>query len=419
MTGSSLISHLVLPVLFTTGLLLQFLCKKRQSRGAQPSTSAAALSQECPQTPTQEPTPATDVLKTEPMVDYAQPSTSAAVLSERNPSSSPRDGPVQINPTGMDHSSRDVFDYGYIPEGMDCSSDVFEYEYIPEGMDSISRDAFNYGYIPEGMDSSSSTDASAQNNPTEKHTKGREGRSLWAAVKCGIQAFVSEVFPSVFDREPSQEHPQTPEEEPTDLTLIFPDEPTAQDIYFQYLYEVGKRVRHVGRVHEGIRRSDGQKPEFIEEGTTYLEMQKDSTCDHFMRLYDRFILEDQNILIMEPLSDYVTWSEFIRRKGGRLTEETADHIMAQMLVAEDHCIDKDLLYLCLKRFLLINPKTMHIKYAHVTEKDLKRFDNTKDEDIISECCFLFVMHFQSEGELVGKIDNNEVEITLLGKHIKL
>ncbi|XDV44719.1 hypothetical protein PO909_012960 [Leuciscus waleckii] len=292
MTGSSLISHLVLPVLFTTGLLLQFLCKKRQSRGAQPSTSAAALSQECPQTPTQEPTPATDVLKTEPMVDYAQPSTSAAVLSERNPSSSPRDGPVQINPTenaivtatlpyinnsksnrtnqkvnimhatfpeGMDHSSRDVFDYGYIPEGMDHSSDVFEYEYIPEGMDSISRDAFNYGYIPEGMDSSSSTDASAQNNPTEKHTKGREGRSLWAAVKCGIQAFVSKVFPSVFDREPSQEHPQTPEEEPTDLTLIFPDEPTAQDIYFQYLYEVGKRVRHVGRVHEGIRRSDGQK----------------------------------------------------------------------------------------------------------------------------------------------------------------
>ncbi|XDV43891.1 hypothetical protein PO909_012280 [Leuciscus waleckii] len=53
---------------------------------AQPSTSADALSQESPQTPEEEPTPATDAL--EPMVDYAQPSTSADALSELDPTGS-------------------------------------------------------------------------------------------------------------------------------------------------------------------------------------------------------------------------------------------------------------------------------------------------------------------------------------------
>ncbi|XDV48231.1 hypothetical protein PO909_017680 [Leuciscus waleckii] len=53
------------------------------SSSAQPSTSADALSQESPQTPEEEPTPATDAL--EPMVDYAQPSTSADALSELDP----------------------------------------------------------------------------------------------------------------------------------------------------------------------------------------------------------------------------------------------------------------------------------------------------------------------------------------------
>ncbi|XP_077058056.1 uncharacterized protein LOC143710776 [Siphateles boraxobius] len=140
-TGSSRIIPLVLvPLgLISAGLLLRFLCKKLQSQGnmqkvnvmhatlpegmdssssdvfmdayeylpegmdssssdvfmdayeylpegmdsssAQPSTSAAVLSQERPQTRGQEPTPATDAHETEPMVAYTQPSTSAAVCA--------------------------------------------------------------------------------------------------------------------------------------------------------------------------------------------------------------------------------------------------------------------------------------------------------------------------------------------------
>ncbi|XP_077060903.1 uncharacterized protein LOC143712780 [Siphateles boraxobius] len=96
---------------------------------AQPSTSAAVLLQERPQTPGQEPTPATDALETEPMVDYAQTSTSAAVLSERNPSRSPTDGPVKINPTGSFDSFYDLGkklasrSHGIVHEGIRKSDD--------------------------------------------------------------------------------------------------------------------------------------------------------------------------------------------------------------------------------------------------------------------------------------------------------
>ncbi|KAK7127239.1 hypothetical protein R3I94_018428 [Phoxinus phoxinus] len=79
----------------------EYLPEGMDSSSARPSTSDhQVFSQDRPQTPEQEPTPATDALETEPMVDYARPSTSAAVLSESNPSNSPTDAPAQNYPTG-------------------------------------------------------------------------------------------------------------------------------------------------------------------------------------------------------------------------------------------------------------------------------------------------------------------------------
>ncbi|XP_077056163.1 uncharacterized protein LOC143707661 [Siphateles boraxobius] len=282
----------------------------------------------------------------------------------------------------------------------------------------------------EGMDSSSAqpssrspTDVPAQNDPT-----GREGRPRLAAVKRGFQSFIGKVCPCV--PEPSQERPQTPGQEPrpaepTDLTLRFPRQPTLQHKYFRCLYKVGKNVGYDDRVHEGIRRSDGQKvaikfvercrlwetsPKFVEEGTSLLKMQKRPTCDHSVRLYERFILEDQTALVMEHLPAYVTLREFIRGNGGSLTDETANRIMSQIHVAIRHWTDNDLSYPLLKRLILINPKTLHIKYAHLAEKEFSRIEET-DEDLRCEYIALFFMEKHNKDPLLEHVPDAKYYLT--------
>ncbi|XP_077065896.1 serine/threonine-protein kinase pim-3-like [Siphateles boraxobius] len=185
--------------------------------------------------------------------------------------------------------------------------------------------------------------------------------------------------------QPSSRSPtDVPAQNDPTVTLRFPRQPILQHKYFRCLYKVGKKVGYDDRVHEGIRRSDGQKvaikfvercrlwetsPKFVEEGTSLLKMQKRPTCDHSVRLYERFILEDQTVLVMEHLPAYVTLREFIRGNGGCLTDETANRIMSQIHVAIRHWTDNDLSYPLLKRLILINPKTLHIKYAHLAEKE--------------------------------------------------
>ncbi|XP_077103283.1 uncharacterized protein LOC143756189 isoform X2 [Siphateles boraxobius] len=190
------------------------------------------------------------------------------------------------------------------------------------------------------------------------------------------------------------------------VNLRFPHEPRC----FWCLYEVGKKVGYDDRVHEGIRRSDGQKvaikfvercrfwersPEFVKEGTTLWEMQKRPTCDHFIRPYERFFLKDQTVLVMEHVLAYVPLREFIRGNGGCLTDETANRIMSQIYVAVHYCKDKDVIYPLLKRYILINPKTLHIKYAHVAEKEFNRIlqeiQEETDEVLGMECTALFAM----------------------------
>ncbi|XP_016349883.1 uncharacterized protein LOC107694700, partial [Sinocyclocheilus anshuiensis] len=135
-------------------------------------------SQEHPQTSRPEPTADTDPLESEPVLDYAQATQSRAVASAES------------------------------------SSDVFEdaFEYLP--VESSTAQA------------SSENNPEQQNNPTEKHTKGKKCfRSVRKAVKRYFQTLKTKVCPHVPDREPSQEHPQTSRPEPTADTDPLESEP--------------------------------------------------------------------------------------------------------------------------------------------------------------------------------------------------
>ncbi|RXN21393.1 ephrin type-B receptor 2-like protein [Labeo rohita] len=90
--------------------------------------------------------------------------------------------------------------------------------------------------------------------------------------------------------------------------------------YFRSLYEVGEEPgsgTYEVRVYEGTRRSDGQKDEFFEpvckEATTLLMLQRPPVCDHVIRLYDWFIMEEQDVLIMENPYPCLTLQKFIKK----------------------------------------------------------------------------------------------------------
>ncbi|XP_077075152.1 uncharacterized protein LOC143726051 [Siphateles boraxobius] len=423
----------------------EYLPEGMDSSSAQPSTSAAVLSQEHPQTRGQEPTPATDALETEPMVDYAQPSTSAAVLSERNPSSSPTDGPVKINPTGSFDSFYELGkklaskSHGIVHEGIRKSDDkqviikfvkkrrfdfhighseplcreaaimrimkhsdhvVKLYDWFDMEDDNIlvmehpGTSITLWDFIREN--GGRLTEAVAKDimqeliaafrlcsergvyykdislrkvliDPDTMQIKitgfyraltiiERQTAKLKSVAERRIQALMAtneglyrvlkgmveakslklwfgwknaplskecqDLLRKLRDRESEitlqnmldhdwfKKTPGTDALE-SDVTLMFPHEPTLPCEYFRCLFEVGKKVGYDDRVHEGIRRSDGQKvdikfvercrlwetsPEFVKEGTTLLKLQKPPTCDHFIRLYERFFLKDQTVL---------------------------------------------------------------------------------------------------------------------------
>ncbi|XP_077101638.1 uncharacterized protein LOC143752445 isoform X1 [Siphateles boraxobius] len=284
----------------------------------------------------------------------------------------------------------------------------------------------------EGMDSSSAqpssrspTDVPAQNNPTVREGK-MEDKDLLSDLQDISDSERKTITPessSLGSGTEEEEGEENEEEESSSqsegesgsesegpehsgVNLRFPHEPTC----FRCFYKVGKKVGYDDRVHEGIRRSDGQKvaikfvercrfwersPEFVKEGTTLREMQKPPTCDHSIRLYERFFLKDQTVLVMEHLPAYVPLRKFIRGNRGCLTDETANRIMSQIYVAVLHYKDKDVIYPLLKRFILINPKTLHIKYAHVAEKEFNRIleeiQEETDEVLGMECTALFAM----------------------------
>ncbi|XDV35300.1 hypothetical protein PO909_005274 [Leuciscus waleckii] len=300
------------------------------SSSAQPSTSADALSQESPQTPEEEPTPATDAL--EPMVDYAQPSTSADALSQESPQTA-----------GQEPTPFTTF----------CLSDSCLFQ--PDVCD-VSFASSSGNMLFEGMDSSSAQ-------------------------------------PSTSADALSQESPQTPEEEPTPATdalepmVDYAQLWTSADALSEldptgsvkYHYEVGKELPSVPHaiVYEGIRKSDGTQViiKLVDKSQmNFRMMDYDPLCreaiitwmvehsDHVVKLHDWFGVEDHDILIMEHPGVSVTLCDFIKENRGRLTEAEAKDIMQNLIAALRHCSEKDIYYeyISLSK-VLINPDTRQIK----------------------------------------------------------
>ncbi|KAK2867699.1 hypothetical protein Q8A67_025816 [Cirrhinus molitorella] len=288
-------------------------------------------SQENPQTFRPEPTAVTDALESQPVLGYVQATQSSAVVSAESSSNAFEDLPVDV---------------------------------------------------PE-----------QQNKPTaEKHTEGRKGRACFRtvrkAVKRHFKTLKSKVCPRVHDQEPSQENPQTSRPEPTAVTDPLESQPVldyvqATQIYFCSLYKVGVEllVEYFSCLHEGIRRSDGHKVLVKFAGRRWLEnryrcrgdippcyeaeimfaLQRPPSCDHIIRLYDWFPLQDHDILVMEHPYPCVTLADFILQNTGRLDEEITRRIMFQLIVAERHCLDRGVLHDTCLREILINTDTLQIK----------------------------------------------------------
>ncbi|XP_067301418.1 serine/threonine-protein kinase pim-1-like [Pseudorasbora parva] len=169
----------------------------------------------------------------------------------------------------------------------------------------------------------------------------------------------------------------TAKNNPTENFNLY-DETRVPPQLFHTLYEVGKKLEYNGRVHEGIRKSDGQKvfikfverqqrgepsesPEFFsDEITTMLTLQKLPTCDHVIQFYDWFVMKDDDVLVMEYPHPSVTLAEFIKSKKGHLTEDMARRIMWQLADGLRHCWDRGVFFLS-EGQLLINPDTLQLK----------------------------------------------------------
>ncbi|XP_048017731.1 uncharacterized protein LOC125249474 [Megalobrama amblycephala] len=149
--------------------------------------------------------------------------------------------------------------------------------------------------------------------------------------------------------------------------------------YFRFLYEVGEKLGSENdevHTHEGIRNSDGQKvaikfvkPErqigvrskpVCEEARLMLKVQAPTTCEYIVKLYDWFIMDEKDVLIVE-YHPSVTLPEFIKEYSDRLSEEVVKHIIWQLTIALRHCMELGVLHDADLENILINQDTMQMK----------------------------------------------------------
>ncbi|KAL0182117.1 hypothetical protein M9458_021492, partial [Cirrhinus mrigala] len=97
------------------------------------------------------------------------------------------------------------------------------------------------------------------------------------------------------------------------------------------------------------------------EATTMLMLQRPTFCDHVIRLYDWFIMEEQDVLIMENPYPCVTLRKFIKKNSGHLNEEIIRRIMLQLSIALHHCWDRGVFHHTYMSNILINTDTLQLK----------------------------------------------------------
>ncbi|XP_073807393.1 uncharacterized protein isoform X9 [Danio rerio] len=149
-------------------------------------------------------------------------------------------------------------------------------------------------------------------------------------------------------------------------------------------YELGRKLGKgiYGTVYVATRKSDGKKValKFVympncyinrkpgrvfyptSEARIMLELKKPSLCPHIIELYDFFEVEEYDVLVMEYMQPSMTLTAFFRRNNGPLTESVARHLILQILIALEHCLEHGIDHRAIyEENILVNPKTLQVK----------------------------------------------------------
>ncbi|XP_051747105.1 uncharacterized protein LOC127510958 [Ctenopharyngodon idella] len=225
-----------------------------------------------------------------------------------------------------------------------------------------------------------------ESEPTDKkHTKGWKFfaglRKAWKAKKDSIQTQEQTQVCAFVPEDPSQELPHTSSVDPTGTDPL-ESQPTERS--FESLYDVGKKLksRHGVSYHVGFRNSDhkrviikfikkNQPEKLVElpgyskplsrEAAAMLMVQKPPTSEHLIKLYDHFVMEDQDILIMEYPRSYITLFEYVQRNRSSLTETAVRHIMRELILALQHCVGRGVYHETHMKNIFVCTKTLQVK----------------------------------------------------------
>ncbi|XP_048037743.1 serine/threonine-protein kinase pim-1-like isoform X2 [Megalobrama amblycephala] len=214
-----------------------------------------------------------------------------------------------------------------------------------------------------------------EDDSTEKHTQGRKSKkeSIQTQEETQVCAFVPE--------DPSQELPHTSGVDPTGTD---PRESEPTDRSFESLYDVVKKLKSRRGVsyHLGFRNSDDKRvlikfikknrPEKLvelpgysnplsQEAAAMLMVQKPPTSEHLVQLYDHFVMEDQDILIMEYPRSYISLFDYVQRNSSNLTETEVKLIIQGLIVALHHCMSRGVYRRTHMKNILVHTNTLHVK----------------------------------------------------------
>lgn len=92
-----------------------------------------------------------------------------------------------------------------------------------------------------------------------------------------------------------------------------------------------------------------------------LMVQKPPTSEHVVQLYDHFVMEDQDILIMEYPRSYISLFEYVNRNSSNLTETEVKLIIQGLIVAHLHCMGRGVYHGTHMKNILVSKKNLHVK----------------------------------------------------------
>lgn len=95
-------------------------------------------------------------------------------------------------------------------------------------------------------------------------------------------------------------------------------------------------------------------------------MENTPASEHIAQLYDHFIMEDEDILIMENLDSYIPLLQYLKLRKHTLTEAEVQCIIQRLIVALQHFRDRGVYYEVGFKNVFV-----HINFLHVKLMDFK------------------------------------------------